>query len=93
MSCNPEGFTSFLCGGRRVIDALLAAKTSTELPGVNVENISVFISASGIFYGGAKDGLTRRFSWHMHTGVDYGASARDNDIGYVLAYLSCGGGS
>ena len=37
---------------------------------------------------GAKDALTRRFSWHMHIGVDYGASSRDNDIGYVLAYLS-----
>ena len=61
--------------------------------GENVGNIPVFISEPGIFYGGAKDGLTRRYSWHMHTGVDYGASARDNDIGYVLAYLSCGSGS
>ena len=73
----------------------MAAKTPTQFA-ANDGYLKIFLSLFlNLEYPavGAKDALTKRYSWHMHTGVDYGASSRDNDIGYVLAYLSCSSGS
>ena len=69
----------------------MAAKTLTQLAaydGCLKILLSLFLNLE-YPTAGAKDALTRRYSWHMRIGVDYGASSRDNDIGYVLAYLSC----
>jgi hypothetical protein len=73
----------------------MAAKTPTQFA-ANDGYLKIFLSLFLILAypaDGAKDALTRRYSWHMRIGVDYGASSRDNDIGYVLAYLSCSRGS
>lgn len=55
---------------------------------MRAQYISVIQLKAGIFLP-ASEGCTHRYySWDLHMGDDYGASSRDNDTGYLLAYLS-----